>query len=616
MKRFIDFYKYLIMAGVLNLPLVFLVLLMDLRHIDLTSMTALYLTSLVIGYYGLPLLIVVTLFSPLSFVSRKAAVLSSGIMITIYLFYLLIDGFAYSVAKMHIDLFWLEWIINDYKGLGLSPSALVFAGVALLGIIGAEIGLFRLARKIRKSRFVLFTVPLVIGVAFTVGALMHIVAYQNNDSRITGITPYLPFYIPITSHSNAAKFEGLLPIGETESEIAAMEGQVGSLMYPLAEMTYRLPGDSTPPNIVMILLESWRFDMMNDSVTPNIHALSEKSSVFLDHFSSGNQTICGVFGLFYGLHATYWNAVKANNALIDNPVLIDILQEQGYGFGIFARSNFERHKVKDALFRGIEVHEDFAGKKSPARDADMTRQAIEFMRQETQAKQPFLTFVFYKANHSPYLYPEGYGVFSPAGDINMAFTSGDTDPTKYMNDYRNATRYVDSLIGDILRELDTLGVMDNTVIIVTTDHGESFNDNHANYWGHGSNYTQYQTRVPLVMYIPGRAPQQVAHSTSHIDVPPTLLEDFFGCTTDIADYSNGRNLYDTTVGRRSFVIGSYVNHAFIIDDNVFAIYPMYTKRYKLDDITREADYPASGLLKMTMDEVSRFYGEPGGKSGQ
>ena len=69
--------------------------------------------------------------------------------------------------------------------------------------------------------------------------------------------------------------------------------------------------------------------------------------------------------------------------------------------------------------------------------------------------------------------------------------------------------------------------MENTIVIVTSDHGEEFNDNHAGWWGHSGNFTRYQTQVPLVFYFPGRAPRRVTQMTAHVDVPTTLLEEVF-----------------------------------------------------------------------------------------
>jgi membrane-anchored protein YejM (alkaline phosphatase superfamily) len=87
---------------------------------------------------------------------------------------------------------------------------------------------------------------------------------------------------------------------------------------------------------------------------------------------------------------------------------------------------------------------------------------------------------------------------------------------------------------------------------------------------------------------------------------PTLLHDYFGCTSDVRDYSNGRNLFDGTQGLRPLVIGSYVSHAFVFGDDVYEILRAYAKKYKLDDIGREASPPAPDMLKAVMDDINRF----------
>ncbi|MEW5925638.1 MAG: sulfatase-like hydrolase/transferase, partial [Candidatus Zixiibacteriota bacterium] len=295
---------------------------------------------------------------------------------------------------------------------------------------------------------------------------------------------------------------------------------------------------------------------------------------------------------------------------IDNPVLIDHLKEKRYSFGIYAKSNFDRHKVKDAVFRGIEVHESFAGQDKVEQDRNMTDQVIAFMREQAGSDHPFMAFAFYKSNHFPYAYPPQDSIFMPAEDINLMFADDNTDPVYYRNDYMNSTHYVDSLIGDIIAALDSMGEMDKTIIVITTDHSDELNDNRANFWGHGSNFTKYQVMVPFVLYIPGREPARIDYPTTHVDLVPTLMKDVFGCENDIEDYSNGRDLYNPPDGVRPIVIGSYVNHAFVIEDNVYEIYPMYTKKYKLDNIrAKEIPPPPPNVLKTIMDEINHFYKE-------
>jgi hypothetical protein len=577
-----------------------------MRPVDFSALTWFYFSSVVIGYYVLPLLFTITLTFLLLYPLRRWTAIPVGAIITVFVYYLLMDGLAYRVTKIHIDFFWLEWIINDFSGFGLPPSTLRNMIVALVVIIAIETGIFVIVRNIRRPKH-LIPITLVLTImAFGTSQITHAIAYEKNDDRITSLTPQLPAYVPITSHKNAFKYGRYLPFGDKGPGSIASDPQ-GALKYPLAAMKYRVAPDTKPPNIVVVFLESWRHDAMNEHVTPNIFALSKKSSVFLNHFATGNSTVAGVFGFFYGLDPTYWTAVKANNVRIDNPVIIDALQENDYAFGIFAKSNFKRHKIKDAIFRGIEVRESFAGRTIVEQDRDLTSQVVSYIRERQNYDNPYFVFAFFKSSHSPYRYPPEDSVFLPAEDINMMFADDDTDPVNYRNDYMNSVHYLDRLTGDIIAELDSLGDLANTVVIITTDHSDELNDNRANYWGHGSNFTKYQTMIPLVVYIPDREPQRVEYVTSHLDIAPTLLEGFLGCTNEISNYSGGRSLFEKPTGVRPLVIGSYVNHAIVIEDNVYEIYPLHTRKYKLHDIKSEASAPSREALMMLATEIGRFY---------
>ena len=590
----------------LNVPLIVAILLFSLRGIDFSAMTWVYFLTVVIGYYALIILVLFTLVYLLLFYVRRIAVIAAIGAITLGVFFLIVDGLTYHVTKIHIEPFWMEWIVNDLSAFGISHTTLWAVFFCLLGLIAVELLLFRLADRISGRKGLAWSFALLTVIALAASQVIHLVAYEKNVAEITSLTPYLPIYYPVTSHRNAQKYGDLLPIDEESPALASAE-QTGTLSYPLKELQFSdNPGDHTP-NILILLFESWRTDAMTPEVTPNTWEFSRKSTVCLDHFCSGNSTIAGLFGFFYGLHPTYWSAVKADNARIHNPVLIDALEQKGYSFGMFAKSNFKRHKIKDAVFRGIEVHESFAGKGMADQDIDMTSQLISFLGQQKDSSQPFMALGFYKANHAPFLYPPQDSLFLPAGDQNLVLATDDTDPTYYFNDYLNSTHFVDRLVGKVLNAVDSLGLMSNTIIIVTTDHAEEFNDNRKNYWGHGSNFTMYQTKIPLIMYVPGREPKKIDYRTSHIDIVPTLLQEFLGCTNDPQDYSNGENLYRLQEESRPLVIGSYVNHAFLIGDNVYEIYPFETKSYRMDDIRAKVPRPPFKKVKRIFQEISHFY---------
>ena len=602
-----DRYSHLLVVLAFNVPVIVAIMSRNLLDVAFSGTTLLYAASVICGYYVLLLLVLASIIHVLLMVMGRLASLLGGAIIAVFVFYLLLDSFVYDLVKFHIDLFWLDYIIHDYEGLGLPETTLYTAMAGFLLVVALEIGIFMVARRFRPRARRLAALPVVLVLAFAVSQVMHIVAYQRNDSRITSLTPHFPLYVPTTSHKNAIKYGDLLPIGEDTQAAAEGDFRYSSLRYPLGEIEYEAPPPDALPNIVFILLESWRWDVMDEVVTPNIHALAERSSVFTNHISSGNQTTCGIFSLFYGLHPTYWAAVKANSTAIDNPVLMDVLVENDYSFGVFARSKFERHKIKDTIFRDMALVEDFGGPTVQDHDAELTDMVKAFIEEQSDQGHPYMLFVFYKSSHFNYCYPARNRIFRPARNMRMAFVDDQTDPEPYLNDYRNAVHYCDEMVGDVLACLEATGELDNTVIVLTTDHGEAFNDQRTNSWGHGSSYTQYQTRVPMIIHFPGREPSRMTHRTAHIDLAPTLLRECFGCTTDVGLYANGRSLYDADEAVRPLVVGSYFNHAFVIGDDVYEIFPMYTRKYKLDDIEGQAAPPDPSLLRGVMAEMNRFF---------
>ena len=78
--------------------------------------------------------------------------------------------------------------------------------------------------------------------------------------------------------------------------------------------------------------------------------------------------------------------------------------------------------------------------------------------------------------------------------------------------------------------------MQNTIVVVTGDHGEELLEHGR--WGHGSAFVDEQIHVPLVMRIPGQSARVIETVTSHLDIVPSLLP-AFGVTNPPADYALG-----------------------------------------------------------------------------
>lgn len=589
----------------LNLPLVALPLLANLRGMETGPGVLLYVAGIIIGYYGLLLLVGVTVLSLVLFFVPRILYVLVGAALTLFHYYLFLDNRVYAVCRFHIDPFWMNYVLHDPGGIGLSVASWIGAGVVLIVLAAIEFGLFRLARRLRpRGGFAPALVGLVLA-AFAGSQVTHVMAYERSLGRITSLTPRLPFYVPVTSHRNAVKYGELLPI-TAASEAAGDDSASASMAYPLCACPAARPTGPGPRNVILLVLESWRYDALSDSVTPNIHALGQQASVFRRHFSSGNATTPGIFGLFYGLYGTYWTAVKANNARLHNPLLIDLMEEAGYAFGIYADSNFKRHKIKDAMFRDITVHEAFDGDSRPEKEADMVNRMIAFLREPAHRERPFLLFGYFKASHHNFYYPDSFRIFTPVKELNAARGLRRAERAGYLNDYYNALYFDDYLIGKLLGELDALGLTQQTMIVVTTDHGEQFDDDGAGYWGHTSNFTRYQTQVPLIFYYPGRAPRIVDVPTSHVDIPTTLIQEVFGVRVDPTNYANGRNLFQPLPAERALVIASDIGHAFLIGDNVYEVSPVHLRSYRLENIEAGAERPRPDLMRNAVEEMGRF----------
>lgn len=108
-----------------------------------------------------------------------------------------------------------------------------------------------------------------------------------------------------------------------------------------------------------------------------------------------------------------------------------------------------------------------------------------------------------------------------------------------------------------------------SMVLITGDHGEEFLEN--GHWGHNSEFTDQQTRVPLVLYIPGTGQSTVSRMTSHLDIAPTLLP-LLGLKNRAENFSQG---YDLFAGdKRTFTVISDWNRIGFVDENFKATFPL------------------------------------------
>jgi hypothetical protein len=216
--------------------------------------------------------------------------------------------------------------------------------------------------------------------------------------------------------------------------------------------------------------------------------------------------------------------------------------------------------------------------------------------------------VFFDAPHA-YVNPPEDEIFKPAlKSLNYLNINNDSNPLPFLNRYKNAVRFTDRLTGELLDTLKQQGIMDNTIIIMTGDHGQESNETKTNSWGHNSNFSKYQVQVPLVIYWPGKEPKVYSQLTSHVDVVPTLMQEIFSCSNPVRDYSNGQSLFDQS--ERSFVMVNNWNNQAIVNKDQVKIFPKIGlaeyrdyDSYKIQSADQYRNIPTVEVI----ESISRYY---------
>lgn len=540
----------------------------------------------------------------LSFPSHRL-VFRLGVFINSILVVLIfVDIRVFTLYRFHLN--GMVW--NLLRG-GAATDILIFSWLnwllAALVIVGIMAGEWLVASWIwgrvvqRPSCCGALVVSLMIAVMVT-GQGLHAWANATQRTEVTRLVRYIPWVHALTAKRFLRK-HGWLP--ET-TEVAKMGGTPsGEIIYPLRELC--CPAQTDPPNILLLVVDGLRFDMLDPQVMPNTWRLSREAWVFQDHNSTGNATRFGIFGLLSGLHGTYWHAMVAEQK---GSAFIAELKSQGYRLGIYGSASLHSPEFDRTVFADVQdqLPERTTGKNAHERDAEINRRILNFISQDNN--RPFFGFVFYDAPHS-YSYPSSLKVpFQPVWEnVNYLELDKEFDPEPFRNRYKNSLYYDDILIGKVLALLKSAGTLDNTVLIVTGDHGKEFNETGQNYWGHNGNFSRYQVQVPLIIRWPGSEHRLFTHRTSHLDLVPTLLKDVFHCGNDINDYSNGRHLLDE--GDREFVLVSSWSRTAIIQANRITVFEGLGDMdvFDLGYHPLPGSELANDVLLQAMREQSRFF---------
>ncbi len=302
----------------------------------------------------------------------------------------------------------------------------------------------------------------------------------------------------------------------------------GEIMSTL-ETADRIPTPSPPAkdcNVLVITLDTTRADHLGcyghrGVQTPIMDALAQRGVMFANAFTPSPSTLPAHGTIFTGLYPPNHGA-RANGTFKvgpENTTLAEMLKADGY-----ATAAFTSAYVLDGRFgldQGFDLYDDDLSKgvKHAAhcfreRPAQYTNEsALKWL--QTVKDQKFFAWVHYFDPHAPYYPP------SP-------FREQYADRL-----YDGEIAYMDYEIGELLKGLEALGVLDNTLVVLAGDHGEGLGEHGEQ--THSLLIYDSTLHIPLIIVPPANEPLGLAvdRQVSLADIVPTIL-DIVGVDADIA----------------------------------------------------------------------------------
>ena len=306
-----------------------------------------------------------------------------------------------------------------------------------------------------------------------------------------------------------------------------------------------------PPNIVLIGVDSLRADRMscyghNRLTTPHIDRFAREGTLFERYYSPHIPTTSGYANMLTGMDvfSTQVVALRHKGPMREEiATLPEILRDFGYtstcvGFkGNPASRGFDTY----IQYEGWGIQEDGRAHKAEK----LNEVTLPELDRLVAQGEPFLLFLRHMDPHSPYLPPgpfdrifyhgnecdprnksmEPVMAFKPFRDYFASWMpEGITDKDYIIAQYDGAIAYMDAAIQRIFTALATHGILDETIVVVTADHGETLYD-HDCYFDHHGLY-DVTLHVPLIIRYPGKVPagRRVAGYGQEYDLVPTLLE--------------------------------------------------------------------------------------------
>ena len=241
----------------------------------------------------------------------KAVGILTGLFFTVFL---LVDFGVYDQYRFHLNRIVIDLVIGGGTEIFAFSSGMIsyicflMAGVFAIQMLNAWISGKLVACVTLKKKYIVLpcvTISLACVVAFNV---INAWADVNFQREITRFSRHIPLFYPMTAKRFLQR-HGFVDLAKLKdrNEFKIRKTRKGQMKYPVKPLSFGKGGASF--NLLFIVLDCFRFDMLTPQITPHIHNFRQTHDTlnYTRHFSGGNGTRMGIFSLFYGIPGSYWN---------------------------------------------------------------------------------------------------------------------------------------------------------------------------------------------------------------------------------------------------------------------------------------------------------------------
>lgn len=298
------------------------------------------------------------------------------------------------------------------------------------------------------------------------------------------------------------------------------------------------------PNVILVSVDALRRDHLGlhgyrRDTSPWLDAFAEQSVVYERAYAAGTWTLISHMSMFTGLYAQQHGVVEDGRRLAEEiPTLAERLRELGYHTASLYRPGWIHERFGfDRGFDVVRTHEEAQLMAAHAREVVAERPRDKPMFLFLHAWDVHSARITPTSGRTIYDPPPGYDTFfMPGARTRLADLErpqrvylGDEQPTPEQREaivalYDGNIRYVDDVLRELMRDFGDEGLLDDALVIITSDHGEELNQREG-VGGHGD-FFEEGLRVPLVVRFPdgAGAGTRRPETVSLVDLLPTVLD--------------------------------------------------------------------------------------------